>query len=113
MLWHPSQHIFALISLSEIQGGADNELVAYLPSLSVMVRNVEVYKKLYEAVGLGFVWKAAELPVVGGLVNWCVLRRFVGSCMMLRLIMILKVIQAAMRLIHDVASQESCRPICP
>ena len=53
-----------------------------LPSLSaMMIRNVEVYKKLYEAVGLGFVWKAAELPLVGGLVNWYVFRLFAGgSC---------------------------------
>jgi hypothetical protein len=34
------------------------------------VRNVEVYRKLYEAVGLGFVWSATKLPLVRPVVDW-------------------------------------------
>ncbi|KAK3249520.1 hypothetical protein CYMTET_41073 [Cymbomonas tetramitiformis] len=35
-----------------------------------VVRSVEVYRKLYEAVGLGFVWAATKLPLVGPVVDW-------------------------------------------
>lgn len=42
---------------------------AILPDGTV-IRSVEVYRRLYEAVGLGFVWAAAELPVMGDLVTW-------------------------------------------
>lgn len=35
-----------------------------------VVRNVEVYRKLYEAVGLGFVWSATKLPLVRPVVDW-------------------------------------------
>eukprot|EP00873_Tetraselmis_striata_P016726 jgi/Tetstr1/436990/TSEL_025762.t1 len=35
-----------------------------------VVRSLEVYRTLYEAVGLGFVWAAAELPLVGRAVEW-------------------------------------------
>eukprot|EP00798_Chlamydomonas_sp_ICE-L_P025647 gene25647-11309_t len=57
----------------EMNGGVTYEMAMGPPhallSDGSIIKSVEVYRALYQAVGLGFVWQATKLPVVGPVVD--------------------------------------------
>lgn len=60
--------------LPEAHGGVDYETAmgrihAVLPDGSV-VKNVEVFRRVYEVLGMGWIYAATGLPLIGPLVDW-------------------------------------------
>lgn len=58
----------------EANGGVDFETAmgrihAVLPDGS-LVKNVEVFRRVYETLGMGWVYAVTKLPIVGALANW-------------------------------------------
>jgi predicted DCC family thiol-disulfide oxidoreductase YuxK len=58
----------------EANGGVDFETAmgrihAVLPDGS-LVKNIEVFRRVYEALGMGWVYAVTKLPIVGVLANW-------------------------------------------
>ena len=55
-------------------GGVDFETAmgrihAVLPDGS-LVKNIEVFRRVYETLGMGWVYAVTKLPIVGALANW-------------------------------------------
>ncbi len=58
----------------EANGGVDFETAmgrihAVLPDGS-LVKNIEVFRRVYETLGMGWVYAVTKLPIVGALANW-------------------------------------------
>ncbi len=58
----------------EAHGGIDYETAmgrihAVLPD-GTTVKNVEVFRRIYEILGMGWVYAMTKLPVVGSIANW-------------------------------------------
>lgn len=58
----------------EANGGVDFETAmgqihAVLPDGS-LVKNIEVFRRVYETLGMGWVYALTKLPIVGALANW-------------------------------------------
>ncbi len=60
--------------IPEHNGGVDFETAmgrihAVLPDNTV-IRDVEVFRRVYEILGMGWVYAATQLPVIGAIANW-------------------------------------------
>lgn len=58
----------------EANGGIDFETAmgrihAILPDGSI-IKNVEVFRRVYEALGMGWVYAATKIPMIGAVVEW-------------------------------------------
>jgi predicted DCC family thiol-disulfide oxidoreductase YuxK len=58
----------------EAHGGVDfatamGRIHAVLPDGTV-IKNVEVFRRVYETLGMGWVYAATRMPIVGWIVNW-------------------------------------------
>ncbi len=58
----------------QANGGVDFETAmgrihAVLPDGS-LVKNIEVFRRVYETLGMGWVYAVTKLPIVGALANW-------------------------------------------
>ncbi len=58
----------------EAHGGIDYETAmgrihAVLPD-GTTVKNVEVFRRIYEILGMGWIYAVTKLPVVGAIANW-------------------------------------------
>lgn len=58
----------------QANGGVDFETAmgrihAVLPDES-LVKNIEVFRRVYETLGMGWVYAVTKLPIVGTLANW-------------------------------------------
>ncbi len=58
----------------EAHGGIDYETAmgrihAVLPD-GTTVKNVEVFRRIYEILGMGWVYAVTKLPIVGAIANW-------------------------------------------
>jgi predicted DCC family thiol-disulfide oxidoreductase YuxK len=58
----------------EVNGGVDYETAmgrihAVLPE-GTLVKNVEVFRRVYETLGMGWVYAATKLPIVGAIANF-------------------------------------------
>nr|WP_277882224.1 DUF393 domain-containing protein [Oculatella sp. FACHB-28] len=58
----------------EANGGVDFETAmgrihAVLPDGTV-IKNVEVFRRVYEVLGIGWIYAVTKLPIVGHLVDW-------------------------------------------
>nr|WP_242043638.1 DUF393 domain-containing protein [Leptolyngbya sp. FACHB-671] len=58
----------------EANGGVDFETAmgrihAVLPDGTV-IKNVEVFRRVYEVLGIGWIYAVTKLPIVGRLVDW-------------------------------------------
>ena len=59
---------------SEANGGVDYETAmgrihAVLPD-GTLVKNIEVFRRVYETLGMGWVYAATKLPIVGAIANF-------------------------------------------
>ncbi len=58
----------------EAHGGIDYETAmgrihAVLPD-GTAIKNVEVFRRIYEILGMGWIYAVTKLPVVGAIANW-------------------------------------------
>ncbi|MBE9094652.1 thiol-disulfide oxidoreductase DCC family protein [Tychonema sp. LEGE 07203] len=58
----------------EAHGGVDYETAmgrihAVLPD-GTTVKNVEVFRRIYEILGMGWIYAVTKLPVIGAIANW-------------------------------------------